>query len=192
MRSRFFCVFLGLAMGWTMAGAPAGASALGKGGEKPDPTKPPYTTRAAASECCEKGISTSCPDVNGSRLAIENGCWTCDQQRRRWPTRGKATQTGTSTEPIATRRPNPGGESEQQEMRAKLERSAPKVWPGPILCLHSADGPRPIFQNPVGGASKSRSRSDGRDFHRGRSGASGGSDLAGRSPTAFLDQVGKS
>lgn len=62
MRSRVFCVLLGLAMGWTVAGAPAGASFLHKDSKEPDQNLPPYTTKRVVA--LQKGTS-KCPPVPG-------------------------------------------------------------------------------------------------------------------------------
>jgi len=63
MRSRFFHVFLGLVMGWTVAGTPAGASFLHREDPpKPDQTEPPYTTQRVVA--LQKGRS-GCPKVLG-------------------------------------------------------------------------------------------------------------------------------
>jgi len=64
MRSRFFHVLLGLVMGWTMAGVPAGASLWHKDRQEPDRTAPPYTTQRVVA--LQKGNS-SCPPVSGWR-----------------------------------------------------------------------------------------------------------------------------
>jgi hypothetical protein len=65
MRSRLSCVLLGLAMGWTVAGTPAGAASLPKDGRLPDRTAPPYTTQRVIA--LQKGTS-SCPEVSGWRV----------------------------------------------------------------------------------------------------------------------------
>jgi Subtilase family len=62
MRFRFLCVFLGLAIGWTAAGAPAGASSSQKGGGKYNLTSPPYTVQRVVA--LQKGTG-ACPKVNG-------------------------------------------------------------------------------------------------------------------------------
>ena len=62
MRSRFFRVFLGVAMGWTIAGVLAGAASLQKDGRKPDQTAPPYTTNRVVA--LQKG-KEDCPTIPG-------------------------------------------------------------------------------------------------------------------------------
>ena len=60
MRSRVFCVLLGLAMGWTIAGVPAGAASEHR--EERKPKMPPYTTQRVIA--VQKGTG-SCPPVPG-------------------------------------------------------------------------------------------------------------------------------
>jgi subtilase family protein len=62
MRSRVFCVLLGLAMGWTVTGAPADALHLHNDGRAPDRAGPPYTTGRIVA--LQKG-SGVCPEVPG-------------------------------------------------------------------------------------------------------------------------------
>jgi hypothetical protein len=61
MRSRFFCVLLGLAMGWTAVGA-AASFPHEEDHKEPDRTAPPYTTQRVVA--LQEGLSP-CPRVDG-------------------------------------------------------------------------------------------------------------------------------
>ncbi len=135
MRFRFFCVFLGLAMGWTIAGAPAGASALAQeAARSPTRTAPTLHDPAASSRC--KKVSGELPSVRSrlaSRTTADLAKKTMADEREGYP----AVRRMSIANDV---RPNRRTKAKNKIREAG--RPAPQVRPGPVLCLHSAESAR--------------------------------------------------